>query len=220
VWAPAQRRCCRSRLADRVADRDATPRRHVASSTKQSKPLPKVLSSISFQKASSHSGGVVCVIVSVSLLSPELILTSYCLNIAPSGTARNYLRGNRVRGPNRLPREVTSEAEHALETMCTIRRLHVHVKCAPSTSDLAILQQLTDSGGLRISVYHGSRKRLRKDAPINVKDRTRDNVLRPSNCSVVFIRCSREVLHTSVPVRNSWGALKFTRVSRFPICLV
>src|SRR5262245_60726145 len=34
----------------------ATPSRHVASSTKQSKPLPKVLSSISFQKANSHSG--------------------------------------------------------------------------------------------------------------------------------------------------------------------
>ena len=26
---------------------------------------------------------------------------------------------------------------------CTIRRLHVHVKCAPSTSDLAILLQVT-----------------------------------------------------------------------------
>src|ERR1700734_3019116 len=39
----------------------ATPRWHVASSTKQSKPLPKVLASISFQKASSHSGGSVFV---------------------------------------------------------------------------------------------------------------------------------------------------------------
>src|SRR3954452_7287199 len=46
----------------------ATPRRHVASSTKQSKPLPKVLSSISFQKANSHSGGAVLVMESVVIV--------------------------------------------------------------------------------------------------------------------------------------------------------
>src|SRR5437879_241132 len=46
----------------------ATPRRQVASSTKQSKPLPKVLSSISFQKASSQSGGAVLVNVIVVIV--------------------------------------------------------------------------------------------------------------------------------------------------------
>src|ERR1700681_3213213 len=35
----------------------ATPRLQIASGVKQSNPLPKVLSSISFQKANSHSGG-------------------------------------------------------------------------------------------------------------------------------------------------------------------
>src|SRR3954468_17165500 len=46
----------------------ATPSRQVASFTKQSKPLPKVLSSISFQKANSHSGGAVLVMVSVVIV--------------------------------------------------------------------------------------------------------------------------------------------------------
>src|SRR5258707_15711972 len=43
------------RIASRPSQSD-TPRLQVASSTKQSKPLPNVLSSISFQKAKSHSG--------------------------------------------------------------------------------------------------------------------------------------------------------------------
>src|SRR5580698_9981322 len=58
----------KARRFSRIASRpfhSATPRRHVASSTKQSKPFPNVLSSTSFQKARSHSGGVVFVIVSV-----------------------------------------------------------------------------------------------------------------------------------------------------------
>src|SRR5580704_8180198 len=47
-----------SRIASRPCQ-SATPRLHMASSAKQSKPLPKVLSSISFHIASSHSGGAV-----------------------------------------------------------------------------------------------------------------------------------------------------------------
>src|SRR5277367_192060 len=93
-----------SRMASRPRQ-SATPRLPMASSVKQSKPLPKVLSSISFQKASSHSGGVVFVIVSVviafSLVDIDQLL--YCLNIAPLGTARNYLRGNLARSLNRRP---------------------------------------------------------------------------------------------------------------------
>src|SRR5271166_2813405 len=58
----------KARRFSRITSRpfhSATPRRHVASSTKQSKPLPKVLSSISFQKANSHSGGAVFLMVRV-----------------------------------------------------------------------------------------------------------------------------------------------------------
>src|SRR6202789_2773103 len=45
-----------SRIASRPCQ-SATPRFPIASLAKQSNPLPKVLSSISFQKANSHSGG-------------------------------------------------------------------------------------------------------------------------------------------------------------------
>src|SRR3984885_11687257 len=48
------------RIASRPCQ-SATPRLQTASSVKQSKPLPKVLSSISFQNANSHSGGAVFV---------------------------------------------------------------------------------------------------------------------------------------------------------------
>src|SRR6185437_8725561 len=50
----------------------ATPRLQTASCAKQSKPLPKVLSSISFQKSSSHCGGplrVKVIVVIASLLN-------------------------------------------------------------------------------------------------------------------------------------------------------
>src|SRR5947207_14397358 len=54
----------KSRRLFRIASRprqSATPRLHTASSAKQSKPLPKVLSSISFHIASSQAGGAVFV---------------------------------------------------------------------------------------------------------------------------------------------------------------
>src|SRR5208337_3355690 len=52
------------RIASRPCQ-SATPRLQTASSAKQSKPLPKVLSSIYFQKANSHSGGAVFLMVRV-----------------------------------------------------------------------------------------------------------------------------------------------------------
>ena len=53
-------------LADRLRPcQSATPRLHTAYSAKQSKPLPNVLSSISFHMANSHSGGEVFVKVIV-----------------------------------------------------------------------------------------------------------------------------------------------------------
>src|SRR5580692_2652140 len=58
-----------SRICSRPCQ-SAIPRLQVASSVKQSKPLPNVLSSISFQKASSHSGGAVFLMVRV--------VTSFC----------------------------------------------------------------------------------------------------------------------------------------------
>src|SRR5215469_3454575 len=54
----------KSRRFWRIASRpcqSATPRLHMAFSAKQSKPSPKVLSSISFHIANSHSGGAVLV---------------------------------------------------------------------------------------------------------------------------------------------------------------
>src|SRR3984957_15974269 len=69
-----------SRIVSRPSH-SATPRRHVASATKQSKPLPKVFSSISFQKANSHSGAAVFVIVRVvivcSRVDIDLLLSQY-----------------------------------------------------------------------------------------------------------------------------------------------
>src|SRR5580700_6396178 len=62
-----------SRIASRPCQ-SATPRLHTASSAKQSKPSPKVLSSISFHIASSHSGGAVFlkVMVFTAMLAAEL----------------------------------------------------------------------------------------------------------------------------------------------------
>src|SRR3954463_3820907 len=60
-----------ARRLSRIVSRpfhSATPSRQVASFARQSKPFPKVLSSISFQKASSHSGGAVLVMVSVVIV--------------------------------------------------------------------------------------------------------------------------------------------------------
>src|ERR1700733_4052485 len=61
-----------SRIASRPCQ-SATPRFPIASLVKQSNPLPKVLSSISFQKANSHSGGsfFVNVMVMVMVVSFE-----------------------------------------------------------------------------------------------------------------------------------------------------
>src|SRR5580692_6575287 len=56
-----------SRMASRPCQ-SATPRLPMASLVKQSNPLPKVLSSISFQKAISHSGGSVFVNVIVVMV--------------------------------------------------------------------------------------------------------------------------------------------------------
>src|ERR1700722_4051540 len=56
-----------SRMASRPRQ-SATPRLPMASSVKQSNPLPKVLSSISFQKANSHSGGFFLVNVIVDMV--------------------------------------------------------------------------------------------------------------------------------------------------------
>src|SRR5271154_2555026 len=52
----------------------ATPRLHTAFSAKQSKPLPKVLSSISFHMAKSHSGVSVFVKVIVFILFSVFLL--------------------------------------------------------------------------------------------------------------------------------------------------
>jgi hypothetical protein len=51
-----------------------TPRLQTASSAKQSKPLPKVLSSISFHIANSHNGAAVFVRVIVSMLSSSIAM--------------------------------------------------------------------------------------------------------------------------------------------------
>src|SRR6202035_2503690 len=107
---------CRKLL--RIASRpcqSATPRLQIASSAKQSKPLPKVLSSISFHIASSHSGGAVFVkvMVFIAMLAAELagearrvgddnadmlILLECHPNPLPpnSGTAARFRREDRV----------------------------------------------------------------------------------------------------------------------------
>src|SRR5215471_14931069 len=72
------------RLA-RIASRpfqSATPRLQTASSVKQSKPFPKVLSSISFHMSRSHWGGsffVNTTCISLSWISPLLV---QCLTLA------------------------------------------------------------------------------------------------------------------------------------------
>src|ERR1700761_9536471 len=96
----------KARRFSRICSRpfhSATPRRHVAFSAKQSKPFPKVLSSISFQKARSHAGGAAFFIVNV-VITFSIEKNSrrknrsrrvFVPNINPHGNARNYLRGNR-----------------------------------------------------------------------------------------------------------------------------
>src|ERR1700722_10495113 len=95
-----------SRIASRPCQ-SATPRLHVASSAKQSKPFPKVLSSISFQKASSHAGGAVFVMVRVVTCFSSRVrvvivfLLSYQVscachpNMGRVKNGCNYVRGNK-----------------------------------------------------------------------------------------------------------------------------
>src|ERR1700679_1027915 len=87
-WCAVNPVSMKARRFSRIASRpfhSATPRRHVASSTKQSKPLPKVLSSISFQKASSQSGGVVLGIVSVVIAFSRADIDQPLSQYRPSG---------------------------------------------------------------------------------------------------------------------------------------
>src|SRR5882672_860964 len=104
-----------SRIASRPCQ-SATPRLHTASSAKQSKPWPNVLSSISFHMAKSHSGAAVFVKVIVFILfwivpfinigCIFIAFTTLCLPHHCGQKIRvyyrrcatvHYLRGNEVR---------------------------------------------------------------------------------------------------------------------------
>src|SRR6201991_801607 len=92
----------------------ATPRLHTASSAKQSKPLPNVLSSISFQKSSSHCGGsfrvkFIEVIFSLLYFSWAGPCASGVLDAGQGSTigdyrrALNYAAGNNVQRIHPFP---------------------------------------------------------------------------------------------------------------------
>src|SRR5579863_2689503 len=87
-----------SRMASRPCQ-SATPRLHTASSAKQSMPLPKVLSSISFHMAKSQSGAAVFV---------KVIVFIYFLPIYLFNASGSYLRHTAIN------REVDASDETAV----------------------------------------------------------------------------------------------------------
>src|SRR5580692_768752 len=104
------------RIASRPCQ-SATPRLQTASSVKQSKPLPKVLSSISFQNANSHSGGAVfvkgtvfsCVVMLLSLVWSGLLTGTFSLGPVDLLRQERYQTKKPTITANLCERELTQE---------------------------------------------------------------------------------------------------------------